>query len=90
MGLTGSSATVAVSPSNYAFFNGTSMATPHVSAVAALVWSYFPTCTVAQIRATLNNSAEDLGAAGRDTKFGYGLVRAKAAFDRAQSLGCGK
>jgi subtilisin family serine protease len=89
-GLTGTWATVAVSPSNYAFFDGTSMATPHVSAVAALVWSYFPTCTAAQIRTTLNNSAEDLGAAGRDAKFGYGLVRAKAAYDRAKSLGCGK
>lgn len=90
MGLNGPSATVAVSPSNYAFFNGTSMATPHVSAVAALVWSYFPTCTVAQIRATLNNSAEDLGAAGRDTKFGYGLVRAQAAYNQARSSVCGK
>jgi subtilisin family serine protease len=83
-------ATVAVSPSNYAFFDGTSMATPHVSAVAALVWSYYSTCTAAQIRTTLNNSAENLGAAGRDTKFGYGLVQAKAAYDRAQRLGCGK
>lgn len=86
----GFSATVAVTASNYAYFNGTSMATPHVSAVAALVWSYFPTCTASQIRATLNNSAEDLGVTGRDTNFGYGLVRAKAAYDRAQSLGCGK
>lgn len=83
-------ATVAVSPSNYAFFDGTSMATPHVSAVAALVWSYYPTCTAAQIRTTLNNSAQNLGAAGRDTKFGYGLVQAKAAYDRVQGLGCGK
>lgn len=86
----GSPATVAVTASNYAYFNGTSMATPHVSAVAALVWSYFPTCTASQIRTTLNNSAEDLGVTGRDTNFGYGLVRAKAAYDRAQSIGCGK
>ncbi|HEX2011883.1 MAG TPA: S8 family serine peptidase, partial [Roseateles sp.] len=86
----GQSATVSVTATNYAFYDGTSMATPHVSAVAALVWSYFPTCSASQIRVSLNNSAEDLGSAGRDTKFGYGLVRAKAAYDRITALGCGK
>lgn len=86
----GQSATVAVKASNYAYFDGTSMATPHVSAVAALVWSYFPTCTGAQIRTSLDNSALDLGTAGRDNKYGYGLVQAKAAYDRIKSLGCGK
>jgi subtilisin family serine protease len=89
-GQLGQSATVAVKPANYAFFDGTSMATPHVSAVAALVWSYFPTCTGSQIRTSLDNSALDLGAAGRDVKFGFGLVQAKAAYDRIKSLGCGK
>jgi len=74
----------------YAYFDGTSMATPHVSAVAALVWSYFPTCSGSQIRTSLNNSALDLGTAGRDVHFGYGLVQAKAAYDRIKSLGCGK
>ena len=82
-------ATVKVDPSNYAYYDGTSMATPHVSAVAALVWSYFPTCTGAQIRASLNRSAMDLGPAGRDVKFGHGLVQAKAAYDRIQLKGCG-
>jgi subtilisin family serine protease len=86
----GQSATVAVKASNYAYFDGTSMATPHVSAVAALVWSYFPTCTGSQIRTSLNNSALDLGAAGRDVHYGYGLVQAKAAYERIKSLGCGK
>lgn len=84
----GQSATVAVTATNYAYFDGTSMATPHVSAVAALVWSYFTTCTNAQIRNTLNKSAEDLGTVGRDTKFGFGLVRARAAYDRISTLGC--
>jgi subtilisin family serine protease len=86
----GQSATVGIKASNYAYFDGTSMATPHVSAVAALVWSYFPTCTGSQIRTSLNNSALDLGTVGRDTKYGYGLVQAKAAYDRIKSLGCGK
>ena len=84
------SATVTVAPWNYAFFDGTSMATPHVSAVAALVWSYFPACTAAQIRTSLNKSALDLTAygSGRDNKTGFGLVQAKAAYDRIKSLGC--
>ncbi|NHZ82991.1 S8 family serine peptidase [Massilia sp. CCM 8695] len=85
----GQSATVAVKPASYAWFDGTSMATPHVSAVAALVWSYFPTCSGAQIRSSLGKSALDLGTAGRDTKYGYGLVQAKAAYDRIKLKGCG-
>ena len=86
----GQAATVKVGVSNYAYYDGTSMATPHVAGVAALVWSYFPTCTAAQMRVSLNNSALDLGSKGRDVKFGYGLVQAKAAYDRIKSLGCGK
>jgi subtilisin family serine protease len=85
----GQSATVEVKATNYAFYDGTSMATPHVSAVAALVWSYFPTCTGSQIRASLTKSALDLDVAGKDNKTGYGMVQAKAAYDRIQSLGCG-
>jgi subtilisin family serine protease len=86
----GQSATVSVKASNYAYYDGTSMATPHVSAVAALVWSYFPTCSAANLRTSLDKSALDLGPAGRDTKYGFGLVQAKAAYDRIKSLGCGK
>ncbi len=86
----GQSASLAVKPASYAYYDGTSMATPHVSAVAALVWSYFPSCTGAQIRTSLTKSALDLGTAGRDTKFGFGLVQAKAAKDRIAAMGCGK
>jgi subtilisin family serine protease len=86
----GQNTNVAVIATNYALFDGTSMATPHVSAVAALVWSYFPTCTAAQIRTTLGRSAMDLGAVGRDVKFGFGLVQARGAFDRIKRLGCGR
>lgn len=88
LGQLGQSATIDVKATNYALFNGTSMATPHVSAVAALVWSYFPSCTASQIRSTLDKSAQDLGAAGRDVYYGYGLVQAKAAYDRIRTMGC--
>jgi subtilisin family serine protease len=85
----GQTATVAVTASDYAYFDGTSMATPHVSAVAALVWARNPGCSALQLRNSLNKSARDLGTAGRDTKFGFGLVQAKAADTRIKSLGCG-
>lgn len=67
--------------SGYDSFNGTSMATPHVSGVAALVWSYNTSWTNAQIRNALTATAKDKGTAGRDTTYGYGIVRAKAALD---------
>jgi subtilisin family serine protease len=65
----------------YESYDGTSMATPHVSGVAALVWSYFPDRTNAQVRTALQQTALDKGAAGRDTSYGYGIVQAKAAYD---------
>lgn len=76
------------SQGNYGNMSGTSMASPHVAGVAALVWSHHPTCSAAQIRDALNDSAEDLGSAGRDVKFGYGLVQAKDAIDYLDANGC--
>ncbi|HEX8825049.1 MAG TPA: S8 family serine peptidase [Archangium sp.] len=67
--------------SGYEAYDGTSMATPHVAAVAALIWSYKPTWTNLQIRTALEKTAEDRGTAGRDNYYGYGIVRAKAALD---------
>jgi len=69
--------------SGYAFYDGTSMATPHVSAIAALIWSYNTSWTATRVRNALEKSAQDLGAAGRDNYYGNGLVRAKAALDYA-------
>ena len=84
VGKLGQSATVvsrADAGSGYEAWSGTSMATPHVSGVAALVWSHNPTWTNAQIRSALEATAEDRGTAGRDDSYGYGIVRAKAALD---------
>ena len=89
LGQLGETATITVAPSNYAYFDGTSMATPHVSGVAALVWSHFPDCTGEEIRLSLNKSALDLGDAGRDVKYGFGLVKANDAYKRIKELGCG-
>ena len=85
---TGLSATIDIGTGNYGMMSGTSMASPHVAGVAALVWSHHPSCTAQEIRTALNTTAEDLGAAGRDVKFGYGLVQAKDAIDHLQANGC--
>jgi subtilisin family serine protease len=74
-------ATFTTEVTGYEAWDGTSMATPHVSAVAALVWSYNPSWTNTQVRNALEKSAQDLGPAGRDNEYGHGLVQAKAALD---------
>ncbi len=65
--------------SGYEYYDGTSMATPHVSAVAALVWSADPSASASQVRDALISTAEDLGDPGRDNSYGYGLVQAATA-----------
>ncbi len=65
--------------SGYEAWNGTSMATPHVSAVAALLWSSDPTLTNIEIRDAMNATALDLGTPGRDNSYGNGLVQANNA-----------
>ncbi|GGP53399.1 peptidase S8 [Shewanella algicola] len=76
----GQSATVSnLGNQDYEYYNGTSMATPHVSGVATLVWSYHPECSAAEVRAALNATADDLNVAGRDNQTGFGMVNATAA-----------
>ncbi len=76
-GITG---TVSVSGTLYAYYSGTSMACPHVSGVAALIFAAAPyDITPAQVSNILFNSAQDLGTSGRDDTFGYGLVDANSA-----------
>jgi thermitase len=61
---------------NYDFYSGTSMACPHVAGVAALVKSLYPSENNVWIRQKLVDTAEDLGPAGWDEEYGYGLVDA--------------
>jgi serine protease len=68
----------------YCFYNGTSMATPHIVAVVALMLSANPALTPAQVRFILGDTATDLGAAGYDLEYGWGLINASAAVNAAQ------
>jgi serine protease len=67
-------------------YQGTSMAVPHVSATAALVIAsgvLGPDPAPDAIERRLEATARDLGPAGYDTRYGYGLINAAAATDPA-------
>ena len=66
----------------YATSKGTSQAAPAVSGIAALAISAYPELTPDEFMMLLGETAEDLGAAGYDEYFGYGLADAAALFDR--------
>lgn len=63
----------------YVVLSGTSMATPHVAGVVALIRFAHPTWTAQQVRDKLDASVDDLGAAGRDATFGFGRVNLQKA-----------
>jgi thermitase len=58
----------------YQQLSGTSMATPHVSGVAAIIFDRNPTANAATVRSKLDAAVDDLGPAGRDVNFGFGRV----------------
>lgn len=63
----------------YQAWSGTSMASPHVAGLVALLKSIHPDWTNAQIREAIENSTEDLGTPGWDAVFGEGRIDAFAA-----------
>ncbi len=66
---------------NYALYNGTSMATPHVSGVAALMLSVKSTLTPDQVTSILQSTARPFPATC--SQCGSGIVNANAAVDAA-------
>ncbi|MEZ5472066.1 MAG: PKD domain-containing protein [Marinicella sp.] len=75
--------------SNYTRSFGTSISSPYVASAAALVWSYHPNCSADEIRQTLALTAKDLGVAGKDAAYGYGLPQANDAKLYLDATPCG-
>ncbi|WP_250657065.1 S8 family serine peptidase [Alkalimarinus coralli] len=76
-----------VNASFYAWFQGTSMAAPHVAGVAALMKQADRGLTGTDFNSLLasGNITDDLGAAGKDDHYGYGLINASKAMALAGS-----
>jgi serine protease len=68
-----------VGSGGYWWLQGTSMASPHVAGVCALMKAVNPGLSPAQIKTILQNTAYDLGSVGFDQLFGYGYVMADRA-----------
>lgn len=76
-------ATVVNKISSWDHYDGTSMATPHVTGVLALIWSANTALSNSTVENYLFTTTTDLGAAGYDTTYGRGIVDASAAVAKA-------
>ncbi len=73
----------ATKPNTYVYDGGTSMACPHVSGLAALIFSANPDLTNDQVRYLIESTADDLGTPGWDEEYGWGRINAFAAVSAA-------
>jgi subtilisin family serine protease len=75
-----------VNDSSYDLYQGTSMACPQATGVAALILSLYPGLSNERLRAILDVGTVDLGASGRDNLYGYGLLNAYRVYLLALEL----
>lgn len=59
---------------DYVYESGTSQATPHVSGILALLKEKYPDYTNSELQSLLRGNSKDLGIAGKDPYYGYGLI----------------
>ncbi len=73
--------------SQYAALSGTSMASPHVAALAALIRSTNPELNNEQVMQLMRDTSTDLGKPGKDDYFGYGQIDVARALEAAKPQG---
>lgn len=74
----------------YVIASGTSLAAPQVSGAAAVVSGVFPTLSMASVRDIILGTADDLGAPGVDSTYGYGRLNAARAIRGPSRLDWGR
>lgn len=67
----------------YELRNGTSVAAPFVTGMAAVLKEAYPNLTNVQLRAAIEKSSIDLGAPGKDNLYGYGMISFNHLFDQS-------
>ena len=72
------------STENFYYYQGTSMAAPHASALGALLLSRNPLLSPAEIFTAITTTAEDLGTSGKDEYYGFGLINPVAALESVE------
>lgn len=58
----------------YVFSSGTSQAAPHVTGMLAVLKEEYPQLTNSELKALLSKNTKDLGVAGQDSYYGYGMI----------------
>jgi len=71
---------------SYCTKTGTSMATPHVSGLANLIWTLRPWLSADEVAAFIENTAVDIGDPGWDERTGWGRIDALEAVAQAAEL----
>ncbi|MDQ7012306.1 MAG: S8 family serine peptidase [Planctomycetota bacterium] len=72
----------------YGYWSGTSMATPVTNGVASMIWAANPSLTNLEVEQILFETAEDLGASGNDSYWGWGRVDVGAGVQAAADGAC--
>jgi subtilisin family serine protease len=71
------------SSARYYRASGTSMATPHVAGLAALLLAKKPSLTNEEVRQTIRQGADDVGQQGKDPDYGFGIINTTSTLNRS-------